>query len=114
MNFLDVIGKNEQVYLISNVLSRQRFGKKQQAVEPQILRLLETVVFRLAGMNSCQAPRMDNVIRHPFVRLQGSNQRVVILRVPGSYRKRDGVDLSVARAGDAQDYDSLIRTLQAN
>ncbi len=46
VNLLDVIGKREQVYLVSNVVRGECFAKKEQAVEAQSLRLRESIACR--------------------------------------------------------------------
>src|SRR5438132_852814 len=48
-----------------------------------------------------------------MTRLQAAGQQVVTVKAGTGYRQVDPTTFTI-RAGDAQDYDSLIRTLQAN
>ncbi len=62
-HLVDVIGKGEQLDLVSDVVCGECSGKKRQAVEAQSLRPRETVAFRLSGRISGDAPRMDDSVR---------------------------------------------------
>src|SRR5881394_1402550 len=66
---------------MSGVVCGQRASKKEQAVESQLLRLSETVAIRFSGGNWGEAPRVDDALGERLVRLQGSDQGIIVLNV---------------------------------
>src|SRR2546421_233687 len=97
-DLVDVVGKREQLDLVSHVVCGERTGQKHQAEKASGLRLRETVARRLSCRNAGDTPGMHDAIRQGASRLQGSDQQVIVLRVRGFDGERVRVRLLKACA----------------
>ena len=80
---MDVVGKREQLDLVAHVVCGESAGQEHQAVKSPRLGLDEPVAFRLRRRNSGDTPGVHDVIRQRVIRLQGSDQQIVVLSVRG-------------------------------